>query len=134
MEIKDFCSLVIDALTDEKKILHMLESDNSILVTCNDESDFYINILESKRTYIHDREGNEFIKEYITVHDKEDFAKSILGMVKEQPGFFCYFMILHKLEEMKIINTALFYHIMDNIAWNTQELNEFISRLISCFL
>jgi len=133
MEIKDFCSLIIDTLSDEKEIMHMLKSDNSILAACNDGSNYYINILESKRTFIHGREDNEFIKEYMMKHSKEGFAENILGMIEEQPGFFCYFMILHKLKEMKIIDTVLFYHIMDNIIWNTQELNEFISRLLNHF-
>ncbi len=66
MEIKDFSSLIIDTLSGEKEIMYMLKSDNSISVFCNDGSNFYINILESKRTFIHGREDNEFISRLLS--------------------------------------------------------------------
>lgn len=133
MDINAFCALLAESLTNKKKITNILESDNSILVACNDGSNFFINILESKRTFIHEREERKLIEEYVAVHSKEDFAGTILEMIQEEPGFIFYFMIIQKLEEMNIIDTGLFFHIMDNIIWNTKELDEFLNKLLNRF-
>lgn len=134
MKMEDFRRILCDALNNGKMIIHVLESDNSILVACNDQSNFFINIIESKRTFIHDNKMNEFTEEYLSTHTDEEFAKDILGMVIKYPEFFCYFMIFNKLEEMHIIDTGLFYHIMDSIIGNKEEFDEFIGKLLNCYL
>lgn len=133
MDIKSFCVLLTESLKNKKRITHILESDNSILVACNDGSNFFINIMESKRTFIHEHEERQFIEEYVAIHSKEDFAENILEMIQKEPGFVFYFMIIQKLEEMNIIDTCLFFHIMDNIIWNTKELDEYLNKLLNRF-
>ena len=46
------------------------------------------------------------------------------------PAFFLYFMIFTKLKEKEIIDTGLFYHIMDNIILCETEFEELITKLL----
>ena len=39
-----------------------------MLVSCDDESNFYINILESKWTFIHDDYEASYAREYLATH------------------------------------------------------------------
>lgn len=48
MIVKDFQSLVSNALVNQEEIIHILDSDTSLLVSCENNSCFYVNILESK--------------------------------------------------------------------------------------
>ena len=85
----DFQILISDTLSNQKEICHILSSNGSLLVSCTDESNFYINILESKRTFIHDDRKESSIEKYITPHSDKDFAKDILSLTTCHPGFFC---------------------------------------------
>lgn len=40
-------------------------------------------------------------------------------------------MIFTKLKNLNIINQSMFYHIMDNVIYHEEELNEFISELLT---
>ncbi len=46
----------------------------------------------------------------------------ITNTLSTHPGFFFYFMIFMKLEEMRIIDKALFYHLNDSIVYYENEL------------
>lgn len=130
MTIKDFQILIINILSHQKEILHIFESDDSLLVTCNDESSFLVNIFGSKHTFIHDESDAGFINQYMETHSEEEFARDILKMATTRPGFFFYFMTFSKLEEMKIIDSGLLYHIMDSIIYYEREFDEFIVKTL----
>ena len=51
MTLERFRRLLACALYKQSEICHILNSNNSLLASCDDESNFYINILESKRTF-----------------------------------------------------------------------------------
>lgn len=131
MTLDDFQRLLTRALYDQSEICHILNSNNSLLVSCDDESNFYINILESKWTFIHDDYEEAHAKEYLATHSDEDFAEDILNMSTCHPGFFLYFMIFSKLEEMGIIDRGLFYHLIDSIVHYEDELSQFIVELLA---
>lgn len=130
MTTKDFQILIINILSHKKEILHIFESNDSLLVTCNDESSFFVNILESKHTFIHDESDAEFINQYMETHSEEEFARDILNMAATRPGFFFYFTAFSKLEEMEIIDSGLLYHIMDSIIYYEREFDEFIIKTL----
>ena len=88
MTTKDFQILIINILSHQKEILHIFESDDSLLVTCNDESSFLVNIFGSKHTFIHDESDAEFINQYMETHSEEEFTRDILNMAATRPGFF----------------------------------------------
>ena len=46
MTIKEFQKQIIDALKNHNAMVNILESENSLLINCNDESNFLLNILE----------------------------------------------------------------------------------------
>ena len=50
--------------------------------------------------------------------------------MKSHPAFFLYFMLFTKLKEKEIIDTGLFYHIMDNIILCETEFEELIHKLL----
>ena len=131
MTLDDFQRLLTCALYDQGEICHILNSNNSLLVSCDDKSNFYINILESKWTFIHDDYEETYAREYLATHTDEDFAEDILNMVKCHPGFFLYFMIFTKLEEMGIIDRGLFYHLNDSIVHYEDELSLFIAEVLA---
>lgn len=54
MTVKDFQGLISNVLSKQKEIIHILDSDTSLLVSCENDSCFYVNILESKQAFIHD--------------------------------------------------------------------------------
>lgn len=133
MTLADIQLLVFNTLSTHPQISHILNSDHSLIVNCTDNSNFYINILESKRTFIHDSQEEKIVDEYFATHSDIDFAKDILGLTSTHPGFFFYFMIFMKLEEMGIIDKALFYHLNDNIVYYENELSAYIVELLGHF-
>lgn len=130
MTIKDFQIIVINTLSHQKEIFHIFSSNNSLLLTCNDKSSFYVNIFESKHTFIHNESDAEFINQYMETHSEEEFVRDILNMAVTSPGFFFYFTAFSKLEEMEIIDSALLYHIMDSIIYYEREFDEFIVKTL----
>lgn len=131
MTLKDFQEYLDENLSNSEQILHILKSDNSLLINCNDKSNFLINILESKFTFSHNNANDEKMEAYILRNTKEDFANDLLLTVQNHPAFFFYFMIFSKLEEKKILDTGMFYHILDCIIYNEKDLNEFLVKLLA---
>lgn len=131
MTLDDFQILITDTLSNQKEICHILSSNGSLLVSCTNESNFYINILESKRTFIHDDRKESSIEKYITTHSDKDFAKDILSLTTCHPGFFLYFLIFSKLKELGVIDNSLFYHLNDSIIHYENELNAFTIELLN---
>ncbi len=70
MTVTDFQSLVSNALLKQKEIIHILDSDTSLLVSCENNSCFYVNILESKQVFIHDNHEENWKQEYLSTHSK----------------------------------------------------------------
>lgn len=131
MTLTSFQTLIYTILSQQKEIIHVLNSDGSLLVSCDDGSNFFINVLESRRTFIHEDCNEETICEYLSAHTKEDFTQDILNLASSHPSFFMYFLIFTRLEEMRIIDRGLLYHIIDNIIFHENELDEFMAKLIS---
>ncbi len=131
MTLERFRRLLACALYKQSEICHILNSNNSLLVSCDDESNFYINILESKRTFTHDDYEAKYTNEYLATHTDENFAEDILSMAGCHHGFLLYFMIFAKLEEMGIIDRGLFYHLNDSIVYHEDELSLFIVKLLA---
>ena len=121
MTLEHFRRLLACALYNQIEICHILNSNNSLLVSCDDNSNFYINILESKRTFIHDDYATEYTNEYLATHTDKNFAEDILNMATCHHGFLLFFMIFAKLEEMGIIDRGLFYHLNDSIVHHEDE-------------
>ncbi len=78
MTLESFQRLLACSIYNQSEICHILNSNNSLLISCNDDSNFYIRILESKRTFIHDDE--KYTNEYLATHTDENFAEDILSM------------------------------------------------------
>lgn len=133
MNISKLQKIIVHALSDQKDILNILNSDNSLLINCTDESDYCISIMKSKHTFIHNDSEEKFADEYLATHSNEDFAKDLLNMTNSHPGFFLYYMIFAKLEEMSIIDRGLFYHLNDSIIHYEDELTLYIIRLLMHF-
>lgn len=133
MTQKDFHTLICGALSRQKEIANIFNSEKSILCSCVDESSFLVNILESKLTFIHDEEEEKFASEYLARHTDEDFAADILDMVTTHPSFFLYFMIFSKLEEMDIIDRGIFYHLCDSVIDSENELDQFLIKVLAHF-
>lgn len=131
MTLNSFQRLLTYALYNQSEICHILNSTNSLLVSCNDESNFFIRILESKKTFIHDDYEEKYANEYLATHTDENFVEDILRMEVDHPGFFLCFMIFTKLEEMGIIDRGLFYHLNDSIAYYEDELSLFLTELLA---
>ena len=131
MTLADFQTLISNTLSNQEEIIHILNSDTSLLVNCTDGSNFFINILESKQTFIHDDYAEKYVNEYMTTHSKEDFAQDILNLASHHSVFLLYFMIFTKLEEMGVIDRGLLYHLIDNIIHYENEIDEFTARLMS---
>lgn len=130
MTLHDFQKLISTILSNQEEICHILPSDNSLLVSCDDESSFYINILESKRTFIHDDKKNHYIEEYMATHSDEDFAKDMLDLAACHPVFLLYFFIFTKLNELGIIDDNLLFHLNDSIIYHENELDAFTTALL----
>lgn len=94
-----------------------------MLIECNDESSFIINIFEPKSDLIRKEQENEYIDKYIETHTDEEFAQDLLSTIKSHPVFFLYFMFLAKLKEIKFVDKYTFSYIMDNVIQHEQELN-----------
>lgn len=131
MTLKDFQILISNTLSSQKEICHLLVSNNSLLVSCTDKSDFYINILESKRTFIHNDQKENYVEKYIATHSDKDFANDILNLATCHPGFFLYFLLFMKLKELEVIDNSLFYHLNDSIIHYESELNTFTIELLN---
>lgn len=131
MTLKDFQRLLTCPLYNQNEINYILNADNSLLVNCNDESIFYINILNSKWTFLHDDREERYVREYLATHTDENFAEDILDLAIAHPAFFIYFMIFTKLKEMGIIDRALFYHLNDCVVHCENELGLFIAELLA---
>lgn len=131
MTIKDFQEMFISSLAEREEVTHIMESEHSVLVSCNNCSSFFVNIVESKRAFIHSENDGREVEEYFISHTKEEFARDIVKMMETQPGFFYYFMIFKKLEEMNIIDDGLFSHVMDSILFYQKEFDEFIVKLLN---
>lgn len=130
MTVKEFRKQLIEALSNQKTKFHILESDASLLITCYDKSSFLLNILESKFTFLHNNCADEEVEYYFATHSNEEFAQDILSTLKSKPAFFFFYMICTKLEEKKIIDSALFYHILDSVISDEQEFEEFLTRVL----
>lgn len=131
MTIQDFHKLLSGILKKQEQIHHILESGNSFLVSCQDDATFFINITESKKTFIHDGNNMRQEKEYFATHTKLKFTKELADMSVGHPGFFYYFIVFKKLEEVGIIDNALFCHIMDCIVYYNHEFDEFMVRILN---
>lgn len=131
MTSKDFQLLFANALSTQENICHILNSDNSLLISCTDKSDFFINILESKQKFARDDRQEKFANEYLATHSDEEFAQDILSLTSSHPGFFLYFMVFMKLKEMGIIDNFLFDHLNTSIVYYEDELNAFIAKIFS---
>lgn len=70
-------------------------------------------------------------KEYFATHTKLKFTKELADMSVGHPGFFYYFIVFKKLEEVGIIDNALFCHIMDCIVYYNHEFDEFMVRILN---
>ena len=88
MTVKDFQAIFISSLAKQKEINHIIESDNSVLVSCNDNFSFFVNIMESKGIYVHNESDEKAMEEYFATHTDEEFAKDIVDMTAVHPGFF----------------------------------------------
>lgn len=130
MTLNELQKLIGSTLSNQKEICHVLPSDSSLFVNCTDGSNFYINILESKRKFIHDEQKERYIKEYIATHSDEDFAKDILDLAASHPGFLLYFFIFTKLNELGIIDDLLLFHLNDSIVCYEDEINAFTTALL----
>lgn len=130
MTLKFFQTLTANALNNQNEIICVLNSENSLLVSCTDGSNFFINILESKQTFIHDNQTEKYALEYYASHSVEDFRKIVLDLGTSHPGFFLYFLIFTKLEELGIIDEALFFHLNDCIAHYEKEVDAFTIELL----
>ena len=130
MTTEIFRTILTTSLSTQKEIISILDSNKSLLISCNDESSFYINIIESKQMLIHNNIEEAYIKEYMSTHSKKDFAKDILNMAKSHPSFFLFFMIFSKFEELQIIDYALFYHLLDCIIHYEPELDSFVAEIL----
>lgn len=130
MTSSDFQLLLSNTLSNQNEIDHILNSDNSLLVSCTDKSNFLLNILESKRTFIHDDHEEKFANEYIATHSAEDFWEAVLELKNSHPGFLLYFLIFAKLEELGIIDSGLFFHLNDSIVYYEKELDTFTIELL----
>ncbi len=131
MTLESLRRLLACALHNQREICHILNSNNSLLVSCNDDSNFYINILESKRTFIHDDCETKYTNEHLATHTDGNFAEDILSMAACHHGFLLYFMIFAKLEELGIIDRGLFYHLNDSVVHYEDELSLFIVKLLA---
>lgn len=131
MTLKNFQEHLVENLIKSEQILHILKSDNSILINCIDESNFLINIIESKFTFLHNNTDDEKTEAYILEHTKNNFAQDLLLTVQDHPAFFFYFMIFSKLEEKKILDAGMLYHILDCVIYYEKDLNEFLIRLLA---
>lgn len=125
----DFQEKIKNGLINQGLVEHILEADNSLLVNCTDKSNFLINILSSKYTFLHDNDDE--IENYLLTHTNAEFTLDLIKITEEYPAFFLYFMLITKLREEKIIDKGLFYHIMDNIVVREDEFEEFIIKLLS---
>lgn len=130
MTPENFQKLLTNALSYQDKVCHILNSDTSLLVSCTDESNFFINILESKRTFIHDNQEEKYAMDYYSSHSVEDFRDAVLDLRTYHPGFFLYFLIFTKLEELGIIDSGLFFHLNDSIVHYEKELDVFTIELL----
>lgn len=130
MTSKFFQTILTNALTYQNEIIHILNSECSLLVSCNDGSNFYINILESKPTFIHDNQEEKYAMDYYSSHSVEDFRNAVLDLKTYHPGFFLYFLIFTKLEELGIIDSGLFFHLNDSIVHYEKELDVFTIELL----
>lgn len=131
MTLKEFQKEIVNILLDHEIIENIYAGDTSVLINCTDESCFLVNILKSKFTYIHSNMDNNIFDKYIKTHTDEEFAKDVLSTIKAHPAFFFCFMLLKKIEELEIIDQGLFLHIMDQIAFREQEMEEFVINLLS---
>ncbi len=130
MTQKEFLEKIASALLEQATIINVFKADTSLIVNCSDQSSFFINIIKSQFSYIHDDSCNNIVNEYIDTHAKEDFAKDLLSMTQDHPAFFLYFMLFMKLEELEIIDEGLFLHIMDHIAFCEQDFDHFLLQLL----
>lgn len=101
------------------------------MVSCNNRFSFFVNIVESKGAFIHSENDGREVEEYFISHTDEEFARDIVNTMEMHPGFFYYFMIFKKLEEMDIIDDGLFSHVMDSIFFYQKEFDEFIIKLLN---
>ena len=129
MTIKELKKKILDALTSQEMILNISDSEKSLLINCSDESSFFIKISESDIKFTHNDYDDE-VNQYLATHSEKDFAADLLEAMKSHPAFFLYFMIFTKLKEKEIIDTGLFYHIMDNIILCETEFEELIAKLL----
>lgn len=131
MTIKELLKQIADTLSSRKIIKCTLESDNSLLIRCNDKSRFLIHIIESKSNITHNKFRKAYINTYLATHSDTEFAQDILDITNSHPTFFLYFMIFAKLKELDIIDQCMFYHILDNVIEHEQELNDFLIALLT---
>ena len=129
MTIKELKKKILDALKNQEMILNIFDYEKSLLINCRDESSFFINILESDIKFTHNDYDDE-VNKYLATHSEKDFAADLLEVMKGHPAFFLYFMLFTKLKEKEIIDTGLFYHIMDNIILCEAEFEELITKLL----
>ena len=134
MTLEDFKKNTIDMWKNSELVYHVLESENSILVNCKNESCFLVNILESKFTFLHNDTEDNKVKEYFSTHSKKEFAETLLKTAENHQGFFLYYMLFTKLEEKGIIDKCLYYHILDSIVDREYEFEEFILRVLQHYL
>lgn len=130
MSLEIFIQELANVLKKQKSIRNILESENSLLVNCSDESNFLISVMESKFALIHNAKDDQEIEEYLLTHSKEEFAENLIETVNNHAAFFILFMIFSKLREKKVIDEGMFYHILDNVIANELEYETFMARLL----
>lgn len=64
-------------------------------------------------------------------HTDEEFAKDVMNAMKKHPGFYFYFMVFKKLEEMGFIDSGLFSHVMDSIIFYEEEFDKFMAKFLN---
>lgn len=131
MTVKDFQAIVVSSLEEREEITHIMESEHSVLVSCNNQFSFFVNIMESKGAFIHSESNRREIDEYFMSHTDEEFAKDVMNAMKKHPGFYFYFMVFKKLEEMGFIDSGLFSHVMDSIVFYEEEFDKFMAKFLN---
>lgn len=132
MTIEDFKILIENTLSNQEEIFNIFQDEKTLLVS-TDESNFFINILESKNMFANNNEDSNYITEYMSAHSKEEFIKDLRNKSAVNSGFLFYFLMLLKLEEMNIIDNNLLYHIINNIIYHEHVFNEFFDKILSYF-
>lgn len=84
--------------------------------------------MEPKGDFIHSESDRREVDEYCMSHTDEEFAKDVMNAMKKHLGFYFYFMVFKKLEEVGIIDNGLFSHVMGSIIFYEEEFDKFMAN------